>query len=59
MHENPELKNAVTEIKQNLIIRGLYGFDKGKKHYHSKEIYDAVFNKGILTTEQFLCFMNS
>lgn len=54
MHENPTLKNAVITIKQDLISRRLYGFDKGKKHYHSKEIYDAVFHEGILTTEQFL-----
>lgn len=54
MHENPKLKNAVITIKQDLISRRLYGFDKGKKHYHSKEIYDAVFHEGILTTEQFL-----
>ena len=59
INENPELKNVVIKIKQDLIIRGLYGFDKGKKHYHSKEIYDAVFNQGILTTEHFLCSMNS
>ena len=52
--ENPTLKNAVITIKQDLISRRLYGFDKGKKHYHSKEIYDAVFHEGILTTEQFL-----
>lgn len=56
IQERPELKNAVMKIKQDLIIRGFYGFDKGKKHYHSKEIYDAVFNEGILTTEQFLTF---
>ena len=54
IQKRPELKEAVMKIKQELIMRGLYGFDKGKKHYHSKEIYDAVFNEGIVTTEQFL-----
>ena len=54
MQKRPELKDAVMKIKQELIMRGFYGFDKGKKHYHSKEIYDAVFHKGILTTEQFV-----
>ncbi len=59
MQERPELKDAVMSIKQELIARRLYGFDKGKKHYHSKEIYDAVFQKGILTTEQFLNHMQT
>lgn len=54
MKERPELKNAVMEIKQGLIARKLYGFDKGKRHYHSQEIYEAVFDEGIFTTEQFL-----
>lgn len=54
MEQNPELKKAVIKIKQDLINRKLYGLDKGKVHYHSKEIYDAVFEKGILSTEQFL-----
>lgn len=56
MQESPKLKHAVMTIKQDLISRGLYGFDKGKKHCHSKEIYDAVFLEGILTAEQFLAF---
>lgn len=59
LHENPTLKNAVITIKQDLISRRLYGFDKGKKHYHSKEIYDAVFHEGILTTERFLAYAES
>lgn len=54
MAERPELKRAVMEIKQELIARRLYGFDKGKKHYHSQEIYEAVFEEGILTPDQFL-----
>lgn len=54
MEERPEIKRAVMEIKRDLIARKLYGFDKGKKHYHSQEIYEAVFDDGILTAEQFL-----
>ncbi len=54
MERNPGLKKAVIKIKQDLIARRLYGFDKGKIHYHSNEIYDAVFEKGLLSTEQFL-----
>ncbi len=59
IQNRPELKDAVMKIKHDLIKRGLYGFDKGKKHYHSKEIYDAVFNEGIVTTEQFLLSQQS
>lgn len=54
MQLRPELRDAVISIKQELINRKMYGFDKGKVHYHSNEIYDAVFNKGILTKEEFL-----
>lgn len=54
VQKRPELKEAVVKIKQELIMRNLYGFDKGKKHYHSKEIYDAVFREDIFTPEQFL-----
>ena len=54
MQEHPELKNAVVSIKKELIVRRLYGMDKGKKHFHSNDIYDAVLEKGILTLEQFL-----
>ncbi len=54
MQLHPELKDAVISIKQGLINRKQYGFDKGKVHYHSNEIYDAVFGKGILTEDQFL-----
>lgn len=54
MQSHPELKDAVIRIKQELIKRKLYGFDKGKVHYHSNEIYDAVFKEGILTEDQFL-----
>lgn len=54
MQEYPKLKDAVVSMKQKLISRGLYGMDKGKKHFHSNDIYEAVFEKGILTLEQFL-----
>lgn len=53
MKQHPHLKQAVLEIKQELINRKLYGFDKVKHHYHSNEIYDAVFQEGILTVEEF------
>lgn len=54
MQLHPEWKDAVIRIKRELIKRKQYGFDKGKLHYHSNEIYDAVFRKGILTEAQFL-----
>lgn len=45
-----QLKNAVISIKQNLIKRDLYSFDK----YTSMDVYDAVINKGIINTEDFI-----
>ncbi len=54
MEQCPYLKEAILEIKHELINRKLYGLDKGKKHYHSNEIYDAVFNKGVLSTDEFI-----
>ena len=54
MNQYPYLREAVCEIKRKLIENKLYGFDKGKKHYHSNEIYEAVFNKGIMSVEDFL-----
>lgn len=54
MEQKPELRVAVMSIKQELISKKLYGLDKAKMHYHSKEIYDAVFNRGILSAEQFM-----
>lgn len=56
MEQKPALREAVVEIKQGLIAQKLYGFDKGKKHYHSNEVYDAVFNRGILSIEDFFEF---
>ena len=54
MECQPELKSAVLRIKQGLIKNKLYGMDKGRIHYHSKDIYDAVFKENIYSTEQFL-----
>ena len=54
MEGQPKLREAVIGIKQELIKHRLYGFDKNKKHYHSNEIYDAVFNKKILDFEEFV-----
>lgn len=51
---DPELRSALVRIKQGLIGRGMYGFDKGVKHYHSPEIYRAVLDEGVRTTEEFL-----
>ena len=50
MEQCPYLKEAILEIKHELINRKLYGFDKGKKHYHSNEIYDAVFPPTLFST---------
>ena len=36
-----------------------FRYNKGKKHCHSKEIYDAVFHEGILSTERFLAYAES
>ena len=33
---------------------GMYGFDKGKRHYHSPEIYEAVLEKGVRTVGELL-----
>ena len=54
MEKNPKLKDAVLRIKNDLIKQKLYGPNKGKEHYHSKEIYDAVFIENILSAEQLL-----
>lgn len=50
----PEYRESILAIKRELIASKLYGFDKGKKHYHSDEIYRAVFDEGIRTPEEFL-----
>lgn len=54
MEEQPELREAVIKIKQELMKKKLYGMNKGKVHYHSKDIYDAVFREKLLSAEQFL-----
>ena len=54
MAAQPALKTAALTIKQDLCARKLYGLDKGKQHYHSQEIYDAIFRENILSTEEFL-----
>lgn len=50
----PEAREAVVRIKQALIARGMYGLDKGKRHYHSAKIYEAVLEKGVLTVDVLL-----
>ena len=47
----PEAREAVVRIKRELIGRGMYGLDKGKRHYHSPEIYEAVLQRGVRTVE--------
>ena len=54
MKKKPHLRDAVFAIKQGLIAKKLYGFDKGRHHYHSNEIYDAVFNRGTLSYDDFI-----
>lgn len=46
---NDGLKTAIIDIKQELIKRNLYLFDK----YTSMDVYDAVLNKGIMNIETF------
>lgn len=48
------MQKAILEIKEELSRLRLYGFDKKKKHYHSKEIYDSVLFGNVLSAEQFL-----
>lgn len=50
----PDAREAVVRIKQELIARGMYGLDKGKRHYHSPEIYEAVLERGVRTAEALL-----
>ena len=54
MAAQPELRTAALTIKQDLCALNLYGLNKGKKHYHSQEIYDAIFREGICSTAEFL-----
>ena len=52
--EHPEIGRAILEIKQGLIARGQYGFDKAPIHFHSPEIYAAVVEKGARGLNDFL-----
>ena len=55
MDSMPGAREAILSIKTTLIEKGMYGFDKHPQHhYHSRDIYDAVLNEGILTAEAFL-----
>lgn len=46
----PELKEKIITIKQELILRGKYSFDQ----YTSMDVYDAVLNQQIFEVEDFL-----
>ena len=55
VQRHPELKDAIIAIKNALIGRKMYGFDKDpNRHYHSDEIYRAVLEENIRTPEEFL-----
>lgn len=48
--QNQQLKTAIIEIKQELIKRKLYSFDK----YTSMDVYDAVLNYDIMNIDDFV-----
>ena len=50
INKNEQLKISVIEIKQELIKRNLYSFNK----YTSMDVYDAVLNKGIMGIDDFV-----
>ncbi len=50
VRENEEFRTAIIGIKQELIKRNLYAFDK----YTSVDVYDAVLNKGVLHIDDFI-----
>lgn len=50
IEDNDRLKKAILEMKQELINRNLYSFDK----YTSMNVYDAVLNKGITDIDDFI-----
>lgn len=55
MNSIPGARKAILRIKTDLTAKGMYGFDKHpSRHYHSREIYDAVLNGKIQSTEEFL-----
>ena len=47
---NEDLRNSIIKIKQELINRNLYSFDK----YTSLDVYDAVINKGVTNIDDFI-----
>lgn len=54
INDRPECRKAVMDIKENLIERRLYGFDKLPAHYHSGDVYNAVLNEDARTYDEFL-----
>lgn len=48
--QNPSAREAIICIKEDLIARDLYGFDK----YASMDVYRAVLEQGIETTDELL-----
>lgn len=48
-------REAVIKIRKDLIGKSLYSFDK----YNSMDIYKAVLENGVLTTEEFLLCSNN
>ena len=48
--DNKQLRTAIIDIKQELIKRNLYSFDK----YTSMDVYDAVLNKNIINVDDFI-----
>lgn len=50
INDNEQLRTVIIEIKQELIKKSLYSFDK----YTSMDVYDAVLNKGITDIDDFL-----
>ena len=55
MDRLPGSHEAILSIKTELIQRGMYGFDKHpSRHYHSQDIYSAVLNDGVRSTDEFL-----
>lgn len=50
VNNNEQLKTAIIQIKQELISRKFYSFDK----YTSIDVYDAVLYKGIMNIDDFI-----
>ncbi len=46
----PDLKQSITDIKQELIARKLYSFEQ----YNSMDVYNAVLNQQITNIDDFL-----